>query len=113
MSNVYVVNKGCHDHSDAERFGKLVYLSHGAINRYATSNMFREFMPKLSNSNKEDYILITGLTVMSSMACAIFAMLHKRLNLLLYKSTRKEGEAGRYVERTMILENDKEDKNEQ
>jgi len=102
MAKVYVVNKGCHDHSDAQRFGQLVYLSEGAINRYATSTMYREFWPKLLGSEPEDFILPTGLTIMGNIACSIFAKLHGRLNLLIYKASRRGG-PGRYVERTIIL----------
>lgn len=102
MSTVFVVNKGIHDHSDALRFGELVYLTEGAINRYGTSNMFREFLPKLSESKPEDYILPTGLTIMNIIAGSIFVKLHDRLNLLIFKANRKGG-GGRYVERCMVF----------
>jgi len=104
VSKVYVINKSAHDHSDAERFGELIYLSEGSINRYSTNSMFREFMPVLAESGPEDYILQTGLTVMSNIACAIFAVLHKRLNLLIYKASRTGG-SGRYIQRSLIFEN--------
>ena len=112
MAKVYIVNKGSHDHSDAERFGKIEYLSEGAINRYSTNQMFRNFFPILKKSGPEDYILPTGLTIMSNIACAIFAMKHKRLNLLIYKASRSGG-PGRYVQRSMILDNEKEDKKDE
>ena len=102
MPTVYVVNKGSHDHSDAERFGELVYLSEGSINRYSTNSMYREFYPVLLKSKPEDYILPTGLTIMSNIACAIFAILHERLNLLIYKASRSGG-PGRYVQRSMVF----------
>ncbi len=103
MPKVYIVNKGSHDHSDAERFGKIEYLSEGSINRYSTNLMYRNFYPILSGSHQEDYILPTGLTIMSNIACAIFAMIHGRLNLLIYKASRSGG-PGRYVQRSMILD---------
>lgn len=103
MAKVYIVNKGAHDHSDAQRFGELVYLSEGAINRYSTNLMYRNFTAILLKSDKEDYILPTGLTIMSNIACAIFAVLHRRLNLLIYKASRSGG-PGRYVQRSMILD---------
>ena len=103
MANVYIVNKGVHDHSDAERFGTLVYLSEGSINRYSTNSMFREFFPILKKSGPEDYILPTGLTIMSNIACAIFSCLHSRLNLLIYKASRTGG-PGRYVQRSMVFD---------
>lgn len=96
---VYIVNKSVHDFSAATEYGELVYLSEGSINRFDTSRIYRMFYPILKNSNKEDYILITGLTVMNLVAAFIFAMKHKRLNLLLFKSYRGQKE---YLERVLI-----------
>jgi len=104
MRKVFVVNRGCHDHSDAERFGELVFLSEGAINRYAVANMYREFVQQLRNSQEEDFLLITGLSVMSSLACSIFARMHGRINLLLYKASRTPDVEGHYIERTVMLD---------
>ena len=104
MKKVFVINRGCHDLSDAERFGELVFLSEGSINRYAVSNMYREFVQHLKKSTKEDFLLITGLSVMSSLACAIFARMHGRINLLLYKASRMSEVEGHYVERTVMID---------
>jgi hypothetical protein len=104
MTKVFIVNRGCHDHSDAERFGKIVYLSEGAVNRYAVANIYRQFVAKLKESEPGDYILLTGLSVMSSLACSIFARIHGRLNLLLYKTSRTPGERGHYVDREIMID---------
>lgn len=103
MPRVYVVNKGGHNHHDAERFGELVFMSEGTVNRYAVSQMYRQFAECLGKSSEDDYILITGLSVMASVACSIFARIHGRLNLLLFKSSRSS-EEGRYVERTIMID---------
>ena len=103
MPKVYIVNRGGHNHNDAERFGELIFMSQGTINRYAVSQMYRQFVEHLSKSSSDDYILITGLSVMASIACSIFARIHGRLNLLLFKSSQS-GEEGRYVERTIMLD---------
>jgi len=115
MKKVFVVNHGCHDLSDAERFGELVFLSEGAINRYAVSNMYREFVQYLKDSNKEDFLLITGLSIMSSLACSIFARMHGRINLLLYKASRTSEVDGHYIERTVMFDEllPRRDNNEQ
>jgi len=96
MSKVYIVNKSSHNFSDAKRFGEILYLSEGSMNRYATNNMHRIFTRIMEDSNEEDYIVLCALNVMNSIACAIFAAKHKRLNLLLFK-------AGVYIERNLIL----------
>ncbi len=93
---VYVVNKGGHDFSSAEYFGKIEYLSEGSLNKYAVTNMYRVFSSKLRDSQPNDYILLTGLTTMCSIACSIFAFMHGKLNILLFKGNR-------YVERSIVL----------
>lgn len=98
MSKVYIVNKGVHDYSDARRFGELVFLSEGAMNKYEISNMVREFAEKLLTSSPDDYLLTTGLTTMCVVAGGMFSRIHGRVNLLIYKPSRKGG-PGRYLER--------------
>ena len=96
MSKVYIVNKSSHNFREAEQYGDIIYLSEGSMNRYATNNMHRIFGEAMEDSNGEDYIVPCALNVMNSIACAIFAVKHKRLNLLLFK-------AGIYIERNLIL----------
>ena len=93
---MFVVNKGGHDFSSASSYGELVYLSEGSLNRYAVTNMYRQFAEILKHSNKSDYILLTGLTTMSAIACSIFGYLHGRLNILIFKQ-------GHYVDRSILL----------
>jgi len=96
MPNVYIVNKSNHDFSPAEKYGELVFLSEGPMNRYSTNNMFRIFKEKMESSSDYDYIVPCSLNVMNSIACAIFAHKHGKLNLLLFKG-------GVYIERNHIL----------
>lgn len=103
MTKVFVTNRGGHDHSDAERFGELIFLSEGSISRYATTQIYRQFSEKLKNSRPEDFLLPTGLTVMNLIASSIMAHMHGRINLLLYKPSNKKGGQGFYVERSLLL----------
>lgn len=96
MPNVYVINKSLHDFTDALRFGSLVYLSEGPIDRYATNKIYRMFQPVLKDSSPDDYILITGLNTMNIVACSIFVLMHQRLNLLIHKTLTNT-----YVERIL------------
>lgn len=96
-NKVFIVNKSAHDFSAAERYGKLVFLSEGPINRYSTNNMFRTFEPLLADSSPTDYIVPCSLNVMNSIVSAIFARKHGTLNLLLFKD-------GVYIERNHIID---------
>jgi len=95
-TKVFIVNKGGHDFSSASSYGELVYLSEGSLNRYAVTNMYRQFAEILRHSTPDDYILLTGLTTMGVVACSIVSFMHGKLNLLLYKQ-------GRYVDRQLVL----------
>ena len=96
---VYVVNKSYHDFSDARRYGPLVYLSEGKMSRYEPNKMAREFSAKLSESTEEDYLLLSGLSMMNLIAGICFVLKHKRLNLLLFKN-------GRYLQRNLTFNSD-------
>jgi hypothetical protein len=96
MKRVYVVNKSSHDFSPAEHFGEITFLSEGPMNRYSTNSMYRTFYEILKDSSPDDYIVPCALNVMNSLACAIFAHKHGKLNLLLYKN-------GEYIERNHLF----------
>ena len=103
MKNVYIINRGCHDFEDAKRFGNLIYLSAGSFNVLSTSRMYRKFSDALKNSSPTDYIIPTGLNTMSIIACSIFVLKHRRLNLLLFYTKNGKGQ-GSYRERTVLFE---------
>ena len=98
MKKVFVINRAGHDYSKAHRFGEVVFCTDGEQDRFNTNQMFRIFSPIFDASSRDDYILLTSLTIMCSIACAIFARKHGRLNLLLYRD-------GKYIERTILLDN--------
>lgn len=97
MTKVYVVNRGGHDYSAASRFGTLVYCTEGILSKYDTGQMFRELLASMADSEPEDYILLTSLTTLCSVAAAIFAHQHGRVNFLIYKDND-------YVERKLTFD---------
>ena len=98
VRHVYIVNKSSHDFKPAEAYGEIIFLSEGPMQRYAVNSMYRQFSEVMSLSEENDYIVICSLNVMNSIACAIFAHKHSRLNLLLFKN-------GLYIERNLVLWN--------
>jgi hypothetical protein len=97
VSKVYVVNKGGHDYSSAERFGKLVYCTEGQLAKFDTGQMYREVSKAMQDSEPDDYILLTSLTTLCSVAAAFFAAKHKRVNFLIFKESD-------YVDRKLVFE---------
>lgn len=96
MPKVLIPNKSAHDFSRAREYGELIFLTDGRINKYSVANMVREFEPIIEESSPDDYILPTSLGILSSILQAMFAVKHRRLNLLLFKN-------GEYVERRVLL----------
>ena len=94
MTHVYIPNLGGHDYSDAERFGSLVALSKGEIDKFSTTQMLRSFSAAMTDSSEDDFILQSGPAVMLALACALFAARHKRLNLLIWRYGEKPEEDG-------------------
>ena len=99
MPKVFVVNRGCHDYSKAEEFGKLVVMSDGAYSRFATGKIFRQFQQFVLDSHETDYLLVSGLTIMTAIAVGMFAARHGKVNLLLHNQNPGEDEV--YVKRTV------------
>lgn len=84
MAKVFVLNRGAHDYSRAERFGELVYLTDGMLAKNATSVMFRIMREAFKDSAPEDFIVISSLSTLCSIACSEFSIKHGKLNLLLF-----------------------------
>jgi len=99
MPKVYIVNRSVHDYSSAERYGEIEYLSTGNLQRFSTSKAYRKFWPILSKSAPNDYLMLSGMPMLSIVAAFILVMKHKRLNLLIFNPVgNKKG----YLERILI-----------
>lgn len=97
-NKVYILNRGGHDYRAAEKFGEIVYCTEGTLSKYNTSQMLRECSAAMAESSAEDYILLTSLAILCSVACAHFAIKHECLNLLIFKDND-------YVSRRLIFNN--------
>jgi hypothetical protein len=98
MPKVFVLNKAGHDYSDAERFGEIVFCTEGSLDKMDTQQMYRDLSTELSKSESCDFLLLTSLASLCSVASAIFAAKHGCLNLLLFHNDR-------YVVRSIFLGN--------
>ena len=103
MPKVYVVNNGGHDFSKADIFGPITFLSQGTVNKFKVTEMAREFSRLMADSSPEDYIIPNGPTNMSIIACALFALKHGHLNLLLWKLGKTNYE-DHYERRSVALQ---------
>ena len=94
---VYVTNKGGHSYEAAEKYGEIIYITEGTLNRFATNTLYRAFIDGMKDSQPDDYILITSMSIVNAIGAAVFARKHGCLNLLLYRS-------GEYVLREIDID---------
>jgi hypothetical protein len=85
---VWVSNKSGHDFSDAKRYGPLQFVTLGQVNRFSVGYMARMWMRSLISSKKEDYILLTSLTILTVVGAAIFGWMHGRVNILIFRNNK-------------------------
>lgn len=94
---VFIANQSGHDFSQSEKYGTPVYVTKGIVNRFAVNFMSRKWAIALKSSTKEDFVLLTSLTILTVVGAAIFGYLHGRLNLLIYRN-------GKYICRQIIFD---------
>lgn len=98
MNSVYITNDGGHDYSAAEKYGRLVYCTLGNLDKQDLAGMYRELSIAMDESQPDDYIILSGLTSLCSLACCLLATRHGKVNLLVFHR-------GDYVVRTVSFDN--------
>lgn len=88
VPKVFIANQSGHDFSQSERYGKPIYVTKGLINRFSVNYMARAWALSLKDSKPKDYVLVTSLTILTCIGCAIFGYLHGSLNLLIYRNSK-------------------------
>ena len=94
---VFIPNKGSHDFSDAEKHGKLVFLTYGTIKRYSTNTIYRTLIDGMKNAISDDLLLVSSLAILNAIASAILARKFGRVNYLLFCD-------GRYLKRVVDID---------
>lgn len=102
MHTVFITNKSPHDFSDAERYGRLCFLTTGFVRQYSTDDIQRMVLQGrvtdtgLVDSVPGDYLLISSLNILTAISSSILASKHGLVNYLLFKR-------GRYTDRTVMF----------
>lgn len=96
ITKVYVANRSSHDYRPAYKFGELIFITKGDLNKFAVGELFRTFAEVLRDSTEDDFFLPTSLPILSSIGSAILAHKHGRVKYLLFRN-------GEYIVRTIDL----------
>jgi cytochrome bd-type quinol oxidase subunit 2 len=93
---VYVVNRSTHDYSSATKYGDIVYVTEGYLRHFSVGLHTRVWQEKLKDSLPDDFLILSSINVVCGIGCALFAMMHGKLNLLLWDNKK-------YIKREVLL----------
>lgn len=81
---VYVTNYAGHDYSVAEKFGKLVFVTRGYISFQSLDRVKYAVSEGIKGSEPEDYLLLSGTSIICVLAAIAWYHLHKYVRLLVW-----------------------------
>lgn len=87
---VYVLGKGGHDYSDAERYGKLVFLDIPTYARWDIDRLYRELEEGLQDADKDDLFIVSHLASHCCVATALLIEWFGRVNFLIFRKDKYE-----------------------
>ena len=87
---VYILTKGAHDYSDAERFGTLVFLNIPTFVRWDIQRLYLELQEGLKDAKEDDLFLVSHLTSHCCVATAILTEWFGRVNFLIFRKDKYE-----------------------
>lgn len=104
MPKVFVPNKSFHNFSGAEKYGTLVFLTEGSVQRTNINQLYREIYKKMSDAEPDDFLLVSSLAILNAIAASILVHRFGKINYLIFVKDR-------YIVREVVLP--KEDKFQQ
>jgi hypothetical protein len=98
---VFIVSNGGHDYSDASRYGELRFCTERVIRKDDVSQMYRELNAAMLDAKPDDFLLVSSLTSLCSVAASILAARFGEVHFLIFRD-------GQYVQRDLILDDQDE-----
>lgn len=87
MNNkVWIVNDAGHDFSCAQKFGELIVLTEGLVNIFDVDRIQATLVQKLAEFKKDDFLLLTGSTILNVLAVGIIQHKYDFAQVLIYNA---------------------------
>jgi hypothetical protein len=86
-----------HDYTSAGKYGAIRPITSGNYAIFKTSRLVDEAVQALIESDENDYLLVSGSSVVASICMAVWLAMHKKVNLLLHDRRQTQ-----YVPRTLL-----------
>lgn len=89
MLKVYVTNFTGHEYTDAKRFGELIYITNGYVTFNDLKEIERKVLEFVKQATKDDYLLLSGNSLLCSVATLIWTNYHKQCNILHWNGMKR------------------------
>ena len=93
MKNVFITNYVDFDLDDAWKFiekkGSIIPITKGRINIFNIDNLVRKIKEKLVEITEDDWVIISGNPVVSSLVCSLIIQKFGKMNLLLWDARNR------------------------
>ena len=91
-TNVFVTNYVDFDLDDAWRFaenGSIIPITKGKINIFNIESLLRKIKTSLVEMTADDWVIISGNPVVSTLVCSHISQKFKKMNLLLWDARNR------------------------
>lgn len=82
QKRVWITNYAGHDYEKAKPFGELKYLTKGFIDFKSLDRIKFLVAQEIADSSPDDYLLLSGTSLVCAIASVLFYALHGRVNIL-------------------------------
>lgn len=90
-SAVFITNKSpSHEYSPAAKFGAITFVTMGNFPIFKTQRLQEEVIKSLVNSRPDDYLLLSGSSVIAAMCLTVWLHMHGKAKMLLWDRTQNE-----------------------
>ncbi len=83
---VYAVNLNDKDYSGAEEYGDIIYMTEGVLDLRKAHTYEQKIRNFLKNSTEEDYLLLSGPTLICCLAINVWLDNHKQCKVLYWSN---------------------------
>ena len=81
---VWIVNYAGHDYSRATEFGPLDFLTQGYVSMGNLERLFFIIAESVNKTKSDDFLLLSGLLILNTIAAMAWLMKHKSVKFLLW-----------------------------
>ena len=89
VNKVYVANFAGHDHSDANVWGELVFVTHGFVNYESLDRLKFRITEKLKGYQEDDWLLLSGTNIINVFCAVIVYHMHGKVKILSYNKNKR------------------------